>query len=236
MNTLSKTFEEGVGKEKEIYEKRFSEREDRARTATWKILCERFFPRFIKSTDDVVDLGAGDGNFILNIVANRKVAVDLSTHVEELRRHGIEVLVTPATQFADKLVNPVDVVFMSNFLEHLPNKAILLQVLEECHRALKPTGRVIILQPNVRYAGAAYWDYIDHHIALTENSLAEALSITGFEVKNLIPRFLPYSAKSRIGRLVGNDGLNLIIRLYLALPFLWRIFGQQTFVVAEVKK
>lgn len=226
---------EGIGKEQEIYTSRFSETEDRARAETWKILCSEFFPKYISPSDTVVDLGAGDGNFSLNIKAARKVAVDLSPHVEALRAHNIEVLVCPATEFANKIGERVDVVFMSNFLEHLPNKAIMLEVLEECRRALKPGGRVVILQPNVRYVGAAYWDYIDHHIALTENSLAEALSITGFKVRTLIPRFLPYSAKSRIGRLVGTSGLGLFIRLYLRTPLLWRIFGQQTFVVAEAK-
>ena len=80
---------------------------------------------------------------------------------------------------------------MSNFLEHMPDKMVLLAVLEECKRALKPGGRVVILQPNIRYAGPQYWDYIDHHIALTEHSLKEALEICGFKIQKIVPQFCP---------------------------------------------
>ena len=33
---------------------------------------------------------------------------------------------------------------MSNFLEHLPDKRVLLEVLEECRQALRPGGTLMI--------------------------------------------------------------------------------------------
>jgi len=71
----------------------------------------------------------------------------------------------------------VDVVFASNVFEHLPSKQHLLQALAEARRVLRPGGRLLILQPNIRYAGGKYWDYFDHHLPLTERSLVEALAI-----------------------------------------------------------
>jgi SAM-dependent methyltransferase len=223
---------EGTGKENEIYALRFNETEDRTRTETWKVLCKQFFQKFIRPSDVVVDLGAGDGLFSRNIKAGSIYAVDISEHVRDLEQYGIQTVVAPATAFSSKVGQPADVVFMSNFLEHLPDKSILLKVLEECRSALKPGGRVIILQPNVRYVGDAYWDYIDHHIAITEHSLVEALEVTGFHVEKLIPRFLPYTARSKIGWLASLSASKLV-SMYLKLPFLWRILGQQTFVVAS---
>ena len=44
-------------------------------------------------------------------------------------------------------------------------------------RLLKPGGRVMVLQPNIRLTGPAYWDFIDHKVALTEKSLVEAAEL-----------------------------------------------------------
>lgn len=218
---------QGVGREDALYARRYSPRQVRAREHTWEVLCRDFLQPYVAPTDTVVDLGAGEGFFIRNIRAARRIAVDLSQHCRALEAQGIEVMIAPATDFARHLQSRVDVVFMSNLLEHLPSKRIVLDVLEECHGALRPGGLLLVLQPSIRYVGPAYWDYIDHHIALTEHSLVEALEVTGFTVERLIPRFLPYTAKSALGNLA------FLVRIYLRVPFLWRIFGQQSFAVAR---
>jgi SAM-dependent methyltransferase len=226
--------EEGVGREDRIYEKRFSAAEDRTREAVWPVLCRDFFQRYIDARDVVVDLGAGDGLFIRNIRAAHRIAVDISEHANALSNDGIEVHIAPATRFASSLSGPVDAIFMSNFLEHLPNKGTVLDVFEECARALKPGGKILILQPNIRLVGPRYWDYIDHHIALTERSICEALEVSGFDVSELITRFLPYTAKSTVGRAAGGGRRSAaLVKWYLRLRPLWRIFGKQTFVVAK---
>jgi hypothetical protein len=92
---------------------------------------------------------------------------------------------------------------------------------------LAPGGSVLILQPNFRFTGAAYFDFIDHKVVLTDKSLVEALEVTGFRIVYLARRFLPYTSKAKLPRTLW------LVRCYLALPFLWRVFGQQTFVVAE---
>ena len=225
--------QEGIGRENQIYTSRFSDAEDTTREITWQILCKDFFSKYIAKDSTVIDLGAGDGKFIRNIQAGKKIAVDLSPHVKELEKDGIEVHCTPATSLFDTLGETADVVFMSNFLEHMPTKRIMLDVLEESYRVLKPGGKVMILQPNIRYAGSDYWDYIDHHIALNEKSLVEALEISGFKIGHLIERFLPYTARSRCGSLASGKNSKFFVETYLRFPILWRIFGAQTFVVAE---
>jgi SAM-dependent methyltransferase len=224
---------EGTGKESLIYHQRFSSSEDATRSATWEVLCEQFFQKRISADSVVVDLGAGDGNFIRNIRCARPIAVDLSEHARILENQGIETYIVPATEFSHRLDSPVDTVFMSNFLEHLPSKKLVLDVLAECHNALRPGGQVLILQPNIRYTGPAYWDYIDHHIALTEHSLTEALEISGFKIVEMIPRFLPYTAKSTVGHLASGQRTRMMVSLYLKNPWLWKLLGQQTFVSAR---
>lgn len=230
--------EEGLGKEHVIYGQRFSVAEDSVRRATWEVLVRDFFQPYVKTDAVLVDLGAGDGNFIKNIKAKRRIAVDMGSHVQALKGEGIEVVQAQATELSKcmadmNLAGAVDVVFMSNFLEHLPSKKIVLDVLSECYKVLAKNGKLIILQPNIRYVGPAYWDYIDHHIAITEHSLTEALTISGFSIQKLIPRFLPYTAKSKLGWVSGGRLGVLLVEWYLKLPVLWRLFGQQTFVVAR---
>ena len=231
-NDMSKGEEE-LGKEEAIYSRRFTETEEKVRRAVWRVLVPDFFQQFIPSDAAVLDLGAGDGNFIRNVQARRRLAVDLSPHVLALRDEGVEVFQTTGSEFSRAIGGEVDVIFASNFFEHLPSKQVLFKVLEECRAALRPGGRLLILQPNIRYAKGKYWDYIDHHLPLTENSLAEALETSGFIIEKIIPKFLPYTAKSALGH-AGRGGLtSFLVKLYLRLPILWPLFGEQSFLAAR---
>jgi len=120
-----------------------------------------------------------------------------------------------------------DLAFMSNYLEHLSSNEAVLEQLRVAHAVLRPGGRILILQPNIRLVGGRYWDFIDHQTALTEKSLAEAARMTGFTTKAVITRFLPYTTKSRLPQ------HQLLVRAYLALPPLWWLFGRQTLYLGE---
>src|SRR5690349_24406245 len=69
----------------------------------------------------------------------------------------------------------LDLVFTSNFFEHLPNKTALGRTLEEVFRCLKPGGRLVAMGPNIKHTLGRYWDFWDHYLPLTEKSLAEGL-------------------------------------------------------------
>jgi SAM-dependent methyltransferase len=230
---MDEVLNQGIGKELEIYTTRFTPAQEKVRDETWEVLVEDFFSKYVKPTDCVLDIGAGDGLFIKKIKARKRIAVDLSSHVNLLTKFGIEVHEIPATEMSDKLSEQPDVIFMSNFLEHLPDKKILMEVFSECFKVLRPGGKIMILQPNIRYAGVKYWDYVDHHIALTEFSLVEGLTVNGFKISKVIPQFLPYTAKSGLGTIGSILPTRLLIKAYLNLPILWKIFGAQTFVIAQ---
>jgi len=230
---LDEVNKEGIGKELEIYTNRFSPEQEKVRNETWEVLVDDFFSKYLKPTDVVLDIGAGDGLFITKIKTKERIAVDLSSHVMNLEKSGVKVYQIPATELSKHLPEAPDVIFMSNFLEHLPDKKILMDVLSECFKVLKKGGKIMILQPNIRYVGVKYWDYVDHHIALTEFSLVEGLMVNGFKVKEVIPQFLPYTAKSNLGSIGALLPTKMLIKTYLSFPILWKFFGAQTFVVAE---
>jgi len=76
-----------------------------------------------------------------------------------------------------------DIVFTSNFLEHLATKTECNKVFSEALRVLRAGGKFTVLGPNIKYAYRKYWDYLDHYLPLLHLSLAEGLSSCGFRVR-----------------------------------------------------
>ena len=83
------------------------------------------------------------------------------------------------------------------------------------------------MQPNFAHCAKHYYDFFDHRLAFTHLGMAEGLQSAGFVIRVLRSRFLPYTSKSRLPRQPW------IVSLYLRLPFVWRLFGQQMLIVAE---
>ena len=211
-----------------LYNQRFSGEELIDKQVLWQTLCRDFLEQYIDPDSTVLDLGAGRCEFINNVRAKRRIAVDPNPATAGLADREVEVLQLLSTDLGVVLDGEVDVVFASNFLEHVADKDVLLETLHECNRVIRPGGRMIVLMPNIRYLPGRFWDYLDHHVPLTHVSLVEALELSGFEPEVVIPRFLPYTVKdSRIP--VRKE----FIQLYLRIPLLWRLVGKQMFVVAR---
>lgn len=216
-----------------IYERRFPE-EDAAHRAwrrdLWCILVEDFFSSWIDESATVLDFGCGYGEFINAVRAERRIGVDLREGVATYLDAGVEFVSTPDVRVPAIADGTVDVIFCSNLLEHLPDRATVTRLLREFERMLGPDGRLLLLGPNLRYTGAAYWDFFDHILPFTDKSLVEALATAEMEPERLIPRFLPYTT-------VGSRLLPLaLVRIYLRLPLAWRFFGAQFFAVSRPKR
>ena len=210
----------------QLYRDRFSERELADKRALWEVLCKQVFQELVPEDGTVVDLGAGSCEFINNISAARRIAVDLNPDTRRFAETGVEVLTTSASELSALADNSVDTVFTSNFFEHLPTKDLLLDVLRECRRVTKSDGRVVVVMPNVRYLAGRYWDYFDHHLPLTHLSLAEGLNLAGYDVVRTVPRFLPYTVKD--ARVPVRPWM---VSTYLRLKPVWRVLGRQMMVV-----
>lgn len=211
-----------------LYRHRFSPSELPEKNAIWRVLCANFFQRYVRADSDrVLDLACGYGEFINNIKARYKVAIDLNPDSPGALASDVVFHAVPATDLSPIANGSVDVVFTSNFFEHLPNKSVLAEVLAEVHRVLRPSGTLIAMGPNIRYIPGAYWDFIDHHLPLTELSLCEALHLNGLEPTEVIPRFLPYTTQSRLPKAPA------LVAAYLRMPFAWRFFGKQFLVIAH---
>jgi len=210
----------------QLYQIRFSDRALVRKNEIWKVLCRDFFSRFLSPTDTVVDIGCGYGEFINNISAGRRVAVDLNSDTKLFLNPGVEFFQGEALTLDQANLPSADVVFTSNFLEHLPDKPTLDKFLTQVHGVLKPGGKYIIMGPNLRYLPGEYWDFYDHHLGLTHLSLSEALRLRGYNIDVCIDRFLPYTTQTKLPTHPA------LVRIYLKAPMAWRFMGKQFLIVA----
>jgi len=211
-----------------LYAARFPEADRASKDAIWQVLCPHFFQRYVAADATVLDLGAGFGEFLRHIRCARRLAVDIEPLSGRQLPPGTEEVFTPSHQLsAHVAANSVDVVFCSNFFEHLPDTVTFLTTLSEIRTVLRPGGRLLALQPNIRFVGGAYWDFVDHHLALTDRTLVEACTSLGFEIVEVVPKFLPYTTRSALPQSPW------LVRAYLSFRPAWRVLGKQTWFVAR---
>jgi SAM-dependent methyltransferase len=209
-----------------IYSVRFTGIED-YRNRVWRVLISDFFSHWIAPESAVLDVGCGYGEFINNVIAGQKYGMDLNPSARERLHSDVRLLEQDCSAAWPLQDNSLDVVFTSNFFEHLPTKAALQGTLLEAQRCLRRGGRIITLGPNVKYLSGSYWDFFDHHLPLTELSLSEAMIMAGLEVEQTIPKFLPYSMCQGLRPPVWT------LKAYLRFPLAWRFFGKQFLVIAR---
>ena len=210
----------------QIYEKRFSGHEN-YRNRVWKILVNKFFSKYLKTSYSVLDLGCGYGEFINHVRCEIRHAMDLNPKTKSLLDQKIIIHEQDCSESWKVDPNSLDLVFTSNFFEHLPNKESLNRTIGEIKKALKPRGRLIAMGPNISILQGKYWDFWDHHVALSDQSLGELLQIHDFTIEQSYSKFLPYNMVR-----VKERPL-FMVSLYLRFPISWKLLGKQFLIVAQ---
>lgn len=208
-----------------LYAYRFRDIDQDARIAVWKEIGPHVHGLMGKP-GKVLDPAAGRGEFIGAIEAAETWAVDEVSYKEASYKPDTNVI-TASIMDAELPARHFDGVFVSNFLEHLPEQKAIAAFLEKMHAAMEPDGRIAIMGPNYRYCAKEYWDCADHYVALTHVAIAEHLYAAGFEPERTVPRYLPYSFR---GVLPPSRTLT---RLYLKAPPAWRLLGKQFLVIGR---
>lgn len=208
------------------YSMRFA-RNPQYRAAIWKILIQKFFSRWIPKHSVILDLGCGWGEFINQVDGAHKYGMDLNADSATKLAPEVTFLGQDCSQPWALPDEALDIVFTSNFFEHLPSKEALRLTLKQAFRCLKVKGRLICLGPNIKFLHGRYWDFWDHYLALTEASLGEGLGLAGFTIELETARFLPYNMSQKFTPPL------IFLRAYLKCPFLWRFFGKQFLIVAR---
>lgn len=203
----------------EYYSTRYSFNADRKKI--WSAICE-YLQKYIPESSTVLDLGSGYGDFINNIEATKKIAIDINPEAKQYYNQDVIFLPSPVDSLAQVKSEEVDVVFASNLFEHLDDEQIKNTLLE-VRRILKKNGRLIILQPNFYYAYREYFDDYTHKKIFTHISLADLLQSFSFESIRVYRKFLPFSFKSRLPKSYW------LTKLYLLFPY--KPFAKQMLLV-----
>jgi len=182
----------------------------------------------VKTGTKLVDIATGPG-YVAAVAARRGatvIGVDFSaTMIAEARSRNPDIEFRDGDAEQLPLGNDLFDSAVVNFgILHLGRPD---QALTEACRVLRPGGRFVIMGPNIRYLAAEYWDFYDHCLPLSHLSMEEGLVQADYEIVSVIPRFLPYTTRSRLPQ------HPLLIALYLKIPLAWRLLGKQFLVIGR---
>lgn len=214
---------------KRLYENRFDSQQQKSKLRLWQALIQDFLQKFVPPDAVILDIAGGYCEFINQVSASSKYLIDLNPDCRLFASPDINIMNIDILESAHRehvKDDFFDVIFVSNFFEHLADQDQLFEVLNFCFQKLKPGGSLLVIQPNFKYAYKEYFDFIDHYLPITHQSLLEVLKALDFQIDTLIPRFLPFSTK-------GRPSAVWLLRLYLRLPIAWQILGGQMFVQAS---
>lgn len=184
---------------------------DDKRRVLWGTLVKEFFQPMIGPHDTVLELGAGWCDFINEVSARHRIAVDLWDGIGELAARGVQTHVASVTSLPFIEDGSVNLVFASNLLEHLTVDQVDATV-AEAERVLAPGGRLVLVQPNFRLCAKRYFDDYTHVSVWSDVGMGGYLEAKGWELEQVQGRFLPLTVKSRL------PVSKTLIRAYLRSP------------------
>jgi len=113
-----------------IYQTRFSGQTE-YRMGVWKILIQHLFFRWIPKDGEILDLGAGHGEFINQVKGKARSAMDMNPDTARFLDPEVRFIEQSCCEPWPVSSNTLDLIFTSNFFEHLPDKNALKQTLQQ---------------------------------------------------------------------------------------------------------
>jgi SAM-dependent methyltransferase len=175
----------------------------------------------------VLELGAGYCDFINEVKAEKKIAIDQWPDMTKYADESVECLVGDVTDLSDIAESSLDFVFASNIFEHIGQKDLSLCLSQLKHK-MCPGGLLVILQPNFKRCYKDYFDDYTHVSIWTDVGLTDFLIANGFAIDQCYPGFLPLSIKSHF------PVHPLLIRAYLVSPI--KPMAKQMLIIARNSK
>ena len=196
---------------------------DPRREGPWRAIA-RYLQPWVDANGNLLELGAGYGEFSKSIRAAHKWAMDQNPTLIKYWGDQITPLIQQALDPLPLASGSMSTVLASNFFEHFTQEEGR-EILSEAWRVLRPGGRLIVVQPNFRLEPRRYFDDYTHKTIYTDSGFQDFLKSQGWSIAHAEPRFTPFSMKSRF------PTAEWLVRLYLASPI--RPMAGQFLVVAE---
>jgi SAM-dependent methyltransferase len=207
-----------------LYEFRFKGVDQGARQSVWNEIAQFLWIRMGRPKR-VLDPAGGRGEFVNAVPAEERWLVDIVDYPERQTDPAVRIVIGNLFDI-DLPDRYFDAVFASNLLEHFHSPEEVATFLERMRETLAPGGVLALMGPNFKYCANEYFDCADHLLVLTHVSVQELLFAAGYSVTEVIPRFLPFSFRSRL------PAWPALTRLYLRMPLLWRLQGKQFLILA----
>ncbi|MBU0484861.1 MAG: class I SAM-dependent methyltransferase [Proteobacteria bacterium] len=183
----------------------------------------RFIAKNVGDIQTLVELGPGYCDFINLFPAFNKIAYEINPEMKLYAADDVRVYCDDAMAVSRLEIESVDMVFASNFFEHLDMNE-LDDLMPEIRKVLRPRGLLVFIQPNYRFCEKNYFDDPTHKTIFSDLMLPEFLGKYGFAIRTLVPALLPFSMKSRLPK------WQFLVRLYLNSPI--KPMAAQMYVVA----
>ena len=179
-----------------LYEFRFKDVDQDARQRVWNEIASYLWNRMGRPKR-VLDPAGGRGEFVNAVPAEERWLVDMVDYPERQTDPGVKIVIG---NLLDIELPPAyfDAVFASNLLEHFHSPEEVAQFLDRMRETLAPGGVLALMGPNFKYCANEYFDCADHLLVLTHVSVQELLFASGYKVTEVVPRFLPFSFRSRL--------------------------------------
>lgn len=173
---------------------------------------------------EILEIGCGWGKFIKALQEenyNNVVGIDISSEQIQIAKKDVglkNVIEIDALKYLDQLNHKLDLVILSDVLEHLQNE-YAIELFSEIHKKLNTNGKVIVQVPNglsllnpIRYAD------ITHVQAFIPQSLGQIFRLSGY--RQIDCYAVPpkgKSLKTKIRAVLWNFLINPLIKLYMLI-------------------
>lgn len=195
----------------------------RGRRAVWRAIA-RYIERDAPRVGTLIELGAGYCDFSNEFSADKKIAFDLNPEMLAHAALNVDLRIEDAVSMPSVSGESIDLIFASNFLEHLEGEEIDA-LLERIWQVLRPGGKLILIQPNYRLCSEHYFDDPTHRTIFDDGNIGDWLGRHRLKVSKLVPGLLPFSMNGRLPK------SGILTSLYLLSP--WKPMAAQMYVVAE---
>lgn len=176
------------------YQTRF--KENKSRFELWPIITN-YLQKYIWYNKSILELACWYWDFINNISAKEKTAVDIYDWIKEYLKPDIQFKsfdLSKPEWYQNYKGKTFDVVFMSNFLEHLDDDW-LNSVMMGINNIIKDDWLIVLIQPNFHYMYKEYFDDYTHKKIFTHVSIKDFVESYWFECIHCEKKFLPWSFK-----------------------------------------
>lgn len=152
----------------------------------------------------MLDIGCGCGflvYYLRSIGFDNVTGIDINEQLIQTAKHNVdaEFISCDATDYLRETQKRFDIIFMWNVLEHIPHEEVI-DFLATVRQSLTEHGFAVVRTPNMTniMAQGHLNDDFTHVTGLTEQSLEQIASISGFSVVEHLNQFRVQNFKGKV--------------------------------------